>query len=300
MESIADAVVAAGVRQVTGGVRADESRYDQQRARPGWKASYAADGEVAPLSALLVDDGEDANQKPVPQPALQFAQVLTTMLQARGVQVGGGPSVGAASGGADVAAVPSLPVRDLVAEMVREADNTTAELLLKEVGHAAGGAGTTEAGLAAARAALQKRGLDVSALQARDGSGLDRGDRVTCDLLVKALQSQGRSSELASSLPVAAQTGTLAKRFVATAAAGRLHAKTGTLDGVSALVGWVDPARAGPPPLAFAVVANGVPLSLPVTKLGDAFGVALASWPDAPAAEAVAPLPAAPAAPTPP
>jgi len=303
MEDVAQAVFASGVRQVTGGVRADETRYDAERARPGWKAAYQANGEVAPLSALLVNDGHDAANSAVAQPALQFAQVLTDLLRALGVQVVGAPSVGRATGGVTVATKASLPVRDLVTEMIRESDNTTAELLLKEMGRASGGPGTTEAGLAAAKSALAAKGLDVARLDVHDGSGLDRADRATCSLLLAALIGAGRRSQLADALPVAGMSGTLQRRFVASAVAGRLRAKTGTLDGVSSLVGWVDPVRrppsgptergdqSVPPPIAFAVVTNGVPKSLDVSRLADRVGLALGGWADAPAADAVAPLP---------
>ena len=295
IEDVAQAVVAAGVRQVNGGVRADEGRYDRERARPGWKPSYQTSGQVGPLSALLVDDGQDAAGKPTPQPALHFAQVLTDQLRARGVQVVGAPSLGAATGSVTVAAKESLPVRELVAQMLRESDNTTAELLVKEVGRKAAGAGTTEAGLGALKAALAAKGLPVGPLSTRDGSGLDRGDRLTCSLLVATLVAAGRTSPLADSLPVAAVSGTLQKRFVNTPVAGRLRAKTGGLDEVSSLAGWVDPASDGAgPPLAFAVVANGVPKGLDVNRLSDRLGVALGTWPDAPPADVVDPEPPGP------
>ena len=294
MEDVAQAVADAGVRQITGGIRADESRYDTERARPGWKASYQSSGQVGPLSALLVDDGQDGAGRPVAQPAIHFAQVLTDMLRARGVQVAGPPKAGAATGPATVATKDSLPVRELVAQMVRESDNTTAELLTKEMGRVAGGAGTTQAGLAAAKAALATKGLDVGPLAARDGSGLDRADRATCALLMAALVGASRTSQLADGLPVAAVSGTLQKRFVGSAVAGRLRAKTGSLDEVSSLVGWVDPVRAGPKPVAFAVVTNGVPAGLDAARLSDRVGLALGSWPDAPPPEDVDPEPAAP------
>ena len=294
MEDVAGAVVAAGVRRVTGGIRADEGRYDTERARPGWKPSYQSSGQVGPLSALLVDDGQDAAGKPVGQPALRFAQVLTDQLRVAGVQVDGGPSMGPAGGQATVATKESLPVRDLVAQMIRESDNTTAELLLKEMGRRSGGAGTTAAGLTAAKAALAAKGLDVGPLLAQDGSGLDRADRATCSLLLAALVGAGRGSQLAEGLPVAATSGTLKPRFVGSAVAGRLRAKTGSLDEVSSLVGWVDPVRQGPPPVAFAVVTNGVPKDLDAARLGDRVGLALGSWPDAPAPDAVDPEPPTP------
>lgn len=59
-----------------------------------------------------------------------------------------------------------------------------------------------------------------------------------------------------------------------------MRAKTGTLNGISALAGWVDPVADGTP-LAFAVVTNGVPTNLPVTRLAEKVGIALGAWPAA-------------------
>jgi D-alanyl-D-alanine carboxypeptidase/D-alanyl-D-alanine-endopeptidase (penicillin-binding protein 4) len=298
MEDLAKAIQNAGITHVTGGIRADESRYDAERSRPGWKAAYQQDGDVAPLSALLVDDGQMTNGNPAPNPALHFAQTLAAKLRTIGVAVDGQPSVGKAGTGPVVASVDSLPVEDLVAELLRESDNTTAELLVKEMGRRATGGdavGTTDAGLRAARTALAGAGLDLTGLDEKDGSGLDRTDRATCSLLAGSVAKAGRRSLIAESLPLAGKTGTLQKRFVGTSVDGRLRAKTGTLNGVSALAGWVDPVGDGAP-LAFAVVSNDVPTSLPVTKLADKVGIALGAWPAAPPAADVDPEPVRPVA----
>src|SRR3546814_1337415 len=65
-----------------------------------------------------------------------------------------------------------------------------------------------------------------------------------------------KSADLAGMLAVAGRDGTLARRFVGTPVAGRLRAKTGSLDGVAALGGYVDN-RSGTT-LAFAYVVNGL------------------------------------------
>jgi D-alanyl-D-alanine carboxypeptidase/D-alanyl-D-alanine-endopeptidase (penicillin-binding protein 4) len=84
---------------------------------------------------------------------------------------------------------------------------------------------------------------------------------------------------------VAAQSGTLVKRFVGTPAAGRLAAKTGSLDQVTALSGFMR----GPSPLIFALVANDLPRDEAGRVLADRIGVALASYPDAPDPSTLAP-----------
>src|SRR2546429_6603614 len=57
LESLADHLVAAGVRQVQGRLMGDEGRYDTQRYVPTWKSAYITEGESGPASALTVNGG---------------------------------------------------------------------------------------------------------------------------------------------------------------------------------------------------------------------------------------------------
>jgi len=226
--------------------------------------------------------------------AVAAATTFTSLLQARGIQVGGAPGRGVAPAGAPVASVTSPPLQDEVTEILRESENDGAEEVVKELGVRFGGAGTTPAGLAVLRTVLDGAHLPTSQLTAVDGSGLDRGDRVSCQMLVDALQVAGPAGPLSAALPVAARNGTLGKRFVNTPAAGRLRAKTGSLSGVDALSGFVDQG-AGGPPLAFSLLANNLPSDAAGRALESRVGQALAAWPEAPAASSLGPLPALPA-----
>lgn len=300
LEALADDVVEAGVKTVTGSVVGDESRYDSQRAVLTWKPTYLADAEAGPLSALMVNQGLNEEER-VPNPVEFAATTFTALLQARGVQVAGPPKGGTApaavaSAAGTVASLQSAPVRDVVGEMLRMSDNTTAELLVKEIGRAVTGRpGTTLSGTAAMKAALAQAGFDVSGLVNIDGSGLDRGNRVTCGLLAEVLGRAGRRSLLADQLPISGRTGTLRDRLVNTPAAGRVAAKTGSLDDVSALAGWVDPkAGAVSPPLVFSFIADDLPNRSIGPNVGDRVSLALASWPEGPPASAVVPLPLGP------
>ena len=292
IEALADSVVAAGVRVVEGGVMGDEARYDTQRYIPTWKPSYMTDAESGPASALDVNDGFSQfkpSHVPAPEPAVHAAGVLTALLQARGVVVKGPAGQGRAPAPSTaVAAEPSAPVREIVAEMLRESDNLTAELLVKELGRRFGGAGTTSAGLDVLRDTLGRAGLAVPALTSVDGSGLDRSDRATCSLLLSAVDRSGPAGIVATGFPLAAHDGTLAKRFVGSPAAGRLRAKTGSLDGVVGLSGYVA-APAGDVPLSFSLLANDLPRDVLGRTLQDRVGAVLAAYPDAPAPEAMAP-----------
>ena len=292
LETLADAVVAAGVRVVNGAVVGDETRYDTQRYIPTWKPGYITDAESGPASALVVNDGFaqfTPRRVPAPEPDAHAAGTLAALLQARGVTVAGGATEGEAPAGtAVVATVSSPPVRDLVGQMLRESDNLTAELLVKELGRRFAGAGTTAAGLGVVRQSLETAGLPVAEMATVDGSGLDRSDRASCGLLMAALDADGPDGPVATGLPVAARDGTLAKRFGGNPAAGRLRAKTGSLAGVMGLTGYVDAADGGVP-LSFALLVNELPRDALGRGLQEHVGAILARYPEAPAPEALAP-----------
>lgn len=286
-EQLADKLVAAGVRRVTGGVVGDESRYDTLRYLPTWKPTYVTDAEVAPLGALVVNDGEVQFKPQRPanadNPAVHAAAVLTNLLAARGVAVDGPPGAATApKGGAVVTSIDSLPVKDLVAEMLKESDNTTAELLTRELGRRVVGQATTAAGVSVIRNHMASLHLAVNQLVSVDGSGLDRSDRATCGLLLVALTAGKHPAELAAGLPVAGKDGTLFDRFKNNPAAGRLRAKTGSLTGVAALSGFVDQ-------LSFSMVANELPRDAVGRALQEQVGAALARYPDAPKPDELAP-----------
>lgn len=244
LTQLAAQVRAAGVTRVSGSVVADESRYDAQRVVATWRPSYLAQGLVGPLSAVNVDDGfasfTGGSDAPSPQPAVQAAARFQTALRSAGVQVGGSAVTGPAPAGAvTVTSIASPPLADVLGAVLRTSDDTGAELITKELGRRLGAGGTTAAGVAVIRADLMADGLPVAQLEAVDGSGLDRSDRATCPTVVAALTRAGPAGDLASTLPVAGRTGTLFRRMVNTPAAGRVIAKTGTLDDVSALSGFV-------------------------------------------------------------
>ncbi|MEO6121252.1 MAG: D-alanyl-D-alanine carboxypeptidase/D-alanyl-D-alanine-endopeptidase [Acidimicrobiales bacterium] len=291
-ERLADTLVEAGVRVVGGAVIGDESRYDTQRYLPTWKPSYREDGDVGPSSALAVNDGfVTLPPRPVAaeQPAIHTAGVLTTLLQARGVRVGGAPGRGVApAGSVVVAALPSPPVGVIVAQMLRESDNVTAESLTKELGYRFEGTGTTAAGVRVIRQTVADAGVEIDGLASVDGSGLDRSDRATCASLLASLGSSGPEGVVAAGFPVAARDGTLAMRFVGHPAAGRLRAKTGSLSGVAGLAGFVDPATPGVP-LSFALLANELPRDSLGRRLQEDLAAALARYPDAPPLDSLGP-----------
>jgi D-alanyl-D-alanine carboxypeptidase/D-alanyl-D-alanine-endopeptidase (penicillin-binding protein 4) len=290
---------ALGIHEVTGGVVGDGSRYNSLTSVPGWPARYVEEGDVGALSALGIDDGFATAGPPVPvgaPPAVQSAGVLTDLLRSAGIDVEGAPSEGQPPAGtALIAQLASAPLSQILGEVLRESDNTAMELLTKELGLKEYGSGSTAAGLRAVWADLAGDGLPVEGFVNADGSGLSRSDRVTCALLVAVLLKAGANGLLVRDLPVAGRSGTLAEEMQRTIAAGRVRAKTGTLDDVKALSGWVWPAPgqgAGNPqlssPVVFASVLNDLATTLPETTgspadLTSRVALDIAAYPKVPA-----------------
>ncbi len=299
VEGLVTALQATGTRQVTGAVVGDEARYDSVRGVAGWPATYSEEGDVGALSALGIDDGFATAGPPVPDsapPPVQSAGLLVKLLRAAGIEVGGGATSGLVPPGATVLAqVVSPPLGAELGEILKESDNTAMELLTKELGLKQRGSGSTAAGLATVRADLAAHGFPLAGFVNADGSGLSRSDRVTCALLVAALERAGPDGLLVRDLPVAGRSGTLVDELRGTVAAGRVHAKTGTLDGVKALSGWalaVTGQGAGNPalgaPVVFATVLNGLAPTLPdpadtPAGLTDQVALDVAEYPRAPA-----------------
>jgi D-alanyl-D-alanine carboxypeptidase/D-alanyl-D-alanine-endopeptidase (penicillin-binding protein 4) len=258
LETLADRVKAAGVRTINGAVLGDDSAFDAQRSVPTWPAHYLSDFEIGPISALDVNDGYAVwgkTNRLSTSPAANAASIFTKLLQARGITVTGAADAGRAPKGSHVvASVSSAPVSSIVGEMLSQSDNDTAEVLLKDVGRSAG-LGSTARGIAVEQQYVTLWGLAGQAPVVRDGSGLDPGDRVTCDFLMALLMRAGVGSTLWASLAVAGKTGTIANRFTQAPVAGRLLAKTGTLDSAAALSG-VYPTPSGHT-IVFSLVMNG-------------------------------------------
>jgi D-alanyl-D-alanine carboxypeptidase/D-alanyl-D-alanine-endopeptidase (penicillin-binding protein 4) len=283
---LADNIRARGVTEIRGDIVADESRYDAAREVPSWPGRYLATEVVGPLGALLVNDGstgyERAPERPAQNrkpgdPGVLAATTLRSLLEQRGVTVTGGVSAGIAPTGAREVARLQSTIADQVGEMLAWSDNTTAELLTKELGRRASGAGTTAAGTAATAGFLRDGGYPTAGLALADGSGLDPADRLTCDLLSAVLDRAGPTSTIAKALPVAGKKGTLVRRMRRTVGEGNVFAKTGTLGNVASLAGFERTGRGAI--VTFAFVQNGPRIN---TFLQDRLAEALFSYPDAP------------------
>jgi serine-type D-Ala-D-Ala carboxypeptidase/endopeptidase (penicillin-binding protein 4) len=171
----------------------------------------------------------------------------------------------------------STPVSRVVPVMLKRSQNLYAELLFRELGRRAGPAGSFDGSASAMRNWLKERKLLDASTQLRDGSGLSRSNRVSPAQTVRLLAYFDRRQEVASdfreALAVPGETGTLRKRMKDLR--GRVFAKTGTLNRVSALSGYARAQDGGW--LAFSILCNDCSVSV-ARKAQDAVCRALCAF----------------------
>lgn len=253
----ADALRQAGISQVH--LNYDAARFRGPEVSPAWEKSYVSERIVTPISALWVDQrgyvSDDGSTMPAPLAAKEFSERLEDV----GISVEGTPtSVAASANALPVATVRSGTVAQIVEHLIASSDNEAAEVMLRQAAVGAGRPGTFADGVAEVRSVLEAKSIDTTGLVLTDGSGLSRKNRISPVTLAQVIAKAGedkRTASLVSDLPIANFSGSLGHRFSkATAGRGVVRAKTGTLNGVHSLAGYVQD-RNGVP-IAFAVMID--------------------------------------------
>jgi len=136
----------------------------------------------------------------------------------------------------------SPPMREVVALINKPSDNLITEITLKTLGKEVRGEGTTAAGVQVLREFLQSAGLEMGAVHIVDGSGLSRINGVSPENFVRLLEHMHCSPHAEAfreSLPAYGVDGTLRNRLRSTPVQGNGYAKTGSLNRVSSLSGYL-------------------------------------------------------------
>lgn len=141
---------------------------------------------------------------------------------------------------------PSLPLGEVIRHVNKFSSNPMARMLLLAMGIEQYGApATVAAGDRAVEAWLAGEGLHFPELVLDNGSGLSRAARVSAGSMASLLVHARNSRywpEIAASVPIGGQDGTLRHRFVDLGATARIRMKTGHLADVGAIAGWVSTA----------------------------------------------------------
>lgn len=234
---------------------------------------------------------------PVSDPAAYAVAVLAEVLRDRGIQLDGdvrsvdtkdgspitgrtvfAPTLDDAPTVQVLAVHRSPPLQEIVDIINQRSHNLYADVVLRTVGRVVTGRGSAQGGEAAVLALLEEAGLTGAELRMDDGSGLSLLDRASARSIVELLAYMADSpygDAFMASLPEAATSRGL-RRMQTTDAAGNLRAKTGTINRVSALSGYVSSSSGER--LAFSIMANDVPSTWTAKRVEDRIGARLASF----------------------
>jgi D-alanyl-D-alanine carboxypeptidase/D-alanyl-D-alanine-endopeptidase (penicillin-binding protein 4) len=255
----------------------DASLFQGAPYAPGWTDGVRTTGNATPIVSLEVDQGrltrggqpEDADDPTnfrvrTPHPAQMAIKAFVTELRNDGITITGAPGSVIVSPGVTIAAVDSPTVAALVQQMLSESNNVMAEDLARHVALAMH-LPATFAGAATA-IAREIRDLGVTdSVTLVDGSGLSPRDGIAPHALVETLEvaaAQQRLRTALQGLPVAGFNGTLSVGQsvfggITGAARGTVRAKTGNLQTVATLAGFVTDGNGRL--LVFAIMADRFP-----------------------------------------
>lgn len=233
--------IAKTTDRIEGSVVGNTGYFARDWFAPGW--SYNFPDDEVPLATSLAFNGNTYNGFHVKNPEWRAAKSLTRKLESLGVAVTGRPRADVMPDkGVTLATTSSAPLNQMVRYMDRTSSNFFAEMFGKRLGAETYGApGTIAKGADAIERYARRRGVTLTAY---DGSGLSYSNRVAPSGMVKLL-GQVEAAEpfydvLRRALPTGGQ-GTLEDRLHGV----NIRAKTGSLDGVSALSGWIYLKRTG-------------------------------------------------------
>jgi len=263
----AAALAAAGVAgPVT--VQVDDSLFTGAPLNPGWSLEDVAAGETTPLFSLALNSGRYSPgvvTGPRPQDsAVTTAQAFAEQLAAAGVTVSPGVERGKGLPAKVLATAESATVSEQVDLMLESSDNFLAEALGRMTALASGQPGTYDAATSAVRQRLGELGIATDSMLLADVSGLALENQVSAQQFAEVVRAitSGPDPALRTALdgfPVAGLTGTLDNRYVdsgTSEGAGLVRAKTGTLNTVIALSGYVVDADGRL--LVFSFIGNGL------------------------------------------
>jgi len=196
----------------------------------------------------------------ITHPSKYFGSAFKTALIENGVPVNGTYREGKADGSIVLLDLPSKPLFEIVDDMNRFSNNFIAEQLTKHLGALVHNEpGTTEKGVKVFEDYLDRLGIKPDSYTLVNGSGLSYDNRMTSRQLVTVLKASYDDplirNEYINSLSIAGQKGTIKSRHKGPLLNGKLRGKTGTLNDVSTLTGFLPMANGDT--AIFAIQTNG-------------------------------------------
>ena len=245
LRMMADTISRYGIHRIDGMLVSDLTMKDTLSYGSGW----CWDDDNDRLTPLLVDKKD------------QFMSIMMQEMRARGIQLSVTLARGRLPQGCTEIYRYNSSIDKVLLRMMKQSDNLYAESMFYQVakGNSPRTATASDASGAVKRLAM-RLGLDPINYTIADGSGLSLYNYVSAEMIVALLRHAYQNREiydhLYPSLPIAGVDGTLEKRMTKGKAFGNVHAKTGTVSGVSTLAGYCQASNGHT--LCFAILNQGL------------------------------------------
>ncbi len=245
MKAFVESIRRMGVDTIRGRVVADKSMKDADKFGEGW----CWDDDNPTLSPLLISRRD------------RFTERFIEELREAGIAVEAYATEGTAPGSAFNICTRFHTIDQVLIRMMKDSDNLFAESMFYQLAAATGNRPAKAShAREVIRRLIRRTGLNPAAYKIADGSGLSLYNYVSAELEVALLRYAYRDANIYNhlyhSMPVAGQDGTLRRRMRNNFADGNVHAKTGTLTGISSLAGYCTAANGHT--LCFAIINQGV------------------------------------------
>ena len=252
-----------GIKEITGNIIGDDSYFDELYTRSDWIDDETANVRLPPISALVIDRNRTLVQKKIKirkrkhvrykigeyysnisDPPLYIANLLKEKLIENGIKVDRSATKGKTPNDVITLSESKILLKDLIQKINKHSDNFLAECLFKTVGAFSSRAqGNSFYATQAILKFLKDNGIFSEGTSVVDGSGISRFDLVTVGAIVGLLDKMyfdlKNYKDYYNSLSIAGIDGTLRHRMRSSSAENDFHGKTGTLNGVSSLSGYL-------------------------------------------------------------
>jgi D-alanyl-D-alanine carboxypeptidase len=255
LDSLVNELYRSGLRKITGDVVGDDTYFDNVYSRDDWINDERANVNLPPISALVINRNRTTVVRKrrgryrtyfvnINNPPLFAAKKLKEKLSSYGIEVDGNPVSLQAPDSVKNLVESSISLRELLQKINKRSDNFLAECLFKTIGAVySGQQGNSFFSTQAILSYIRDNGIYSEGTQIVDGSGISRFDQVTAGALTGLLEkiyfNIKNYQDFYNSLSVAGVDGTLKDRMVGTSAENNFRGKTGTLNGVSSVSGYI-------------------------------------------------------------
>ena len=255
LEDLVNKLYQSGLRKITGNVVGDDIYFDNVYSRDDWISDERANVNLPPISALVIDRNRTVVTKKrrgryrnyfvnIENPPLFAAKKLREKLISYGVDVEGISISGQTPDNAETLVEASIELRELLKLINKNSDNFYAECLFKTLGSVySGQQGNSFFSTQAILKYIEDNNIYSNGTKIVDGSGISRFDQVTAAAIVGLLEKVyfniRQFDDFYNSLSIAGVDGTLHRRMIGTSAQNNFRGKTGTLNGVSSIAGYI-------------------------------------------------------------